>query len=148
MPKYSWIRTVYLYLFSLVGLTLVIIGVVRILNLGLKIYVFKEADKLENYQQYPPFPPYGVLEPRSVSKEATPGDVKLAKDIQYLTGEEKTALNQWEIDYKNWKDNQGKLDYVKARRQQEASGSLAMIIVGIPLYLYHWRVVRRDRGDS
>ncbi len=146
--KHSWVRTVYLYLFSLVGLTLVIVGVVRLMNLGLKVYIFKEADKLDNYQSPPPFPPYGVLESRPVSKEAGPEDVKISQKVEALTPAEKTSLNQWEIDYNNWKDTQGKIDYVKARRQAEGSSALAMILVGLPLYLYHWMIIKRDRKES
>jgi len=143
--KNSWVRTVYLYLFALVGLTLVIIGGVRLLNMGLKVFIFTEADKLDDYRAYPPFPPYGVLEPRSITKETPPEDIKVNAQTQELTSEEKTALNNWEIDYKNWQAQNGKVDYLKARRQQEASISLALIIVGLPLYLYHWAVIKRDK---
>jgi hypothetical protein len=34
-------------------------------------------------------------------------------------------------------------------RQREISGSLAMILVGLPLYLYHWRMIQKeDKRDT
>ena len=41
------IRLIYLYLFAFVGLFTVVIGSVRMVDLGLKIFVFKDADKYE-----------------------------------------------------------------------------------------------------
>ncbi len=29
-------------------------------------------------------------------------------------------------------------------RQRELSSSLSMILVGIPLYLYHWKTIQKD----
>ena len=43
------IRLIYLYLFSFVGLLVVVIGSVRLVDLGLKVFVFKNADKFEYY---------------------------------------------------------------------------------------------------
>ena len=47
-----------------------------------------------------------------------------------------------------------KFDEVKAKeqanrdqtrnRQREFSGSIAMIAVGLPLYLYHWRTIQKE----
>lgn len=44
--KFS-IRLLYLYLFSFIGLIITVIGTVRLLELGLKVYVFKGADVYE-----------------------------------------------------------------------------------------------------
>ena len=41
------IRLIYLYLFSFVGLLVMVIGSVRLLELGLKVIVFKGADSFE-----------------------------------------------------------------------------------------------------
>ena len=45
----SLIRKIYLYLFSLIGLVLVVIGCVQLVNLGLKAYVFTAADQYYTY---------------------------------------------------------------------------------------------------
>lgn len=147
--KHSWIRTVYLYLFALVGLTLVIIGAVRLLDMGMKIYIFTEADKPDQMRQMPPYPPFGLLEtPTPTNKNIGAGDVKINQKVATLTEEEKTALNNWEIDYKTWQGDQSKIDYVKSNREKEASNALAFMLIGLPLYLYHWMVIKRDRKES
>jgi hypothetical protein len=46
--KFS-IRLLYLYLFSFVGLLIVVIGGIQMVDLGIKTFVFKDADKYENY---------------------------------------------------------------------------------------------------
>ena len=33
---------------------------------------------------------------------------------------------------------------LKQTREREAANALAMIIVGFPVYLYHWKVLQRD----
>lgn len=35
-----------------------------------------------------------------------------------------------------------------ANHQREAAEALAQIIVGLPLYLYHWSVIRRDKREE
>lgn len=41
------IRLIYLYLFSFVGLLIVVIGSVQMVNLGMKTFVFPDADRYE-----------------------------------------------------------------------------------------------------
>lgn len=143
--KHSLIRTVYLYLFALVGLALVVIGFVRLLDLGMKIFIFKEADKPESIRSSPPYPPFGMLEPQPVAKEKSIGMVTISQKTEKLTPEEKAALDQWLVEYSSWQESQKSIDYLKASREREASNSLAFIIIGLPLYLYHWIVIGRER---
>ncbi len=91
--KNSWIRTAYLYLFALVGLALVVIGFVRLLDMGMKIFIFKEADKPESIRSSPPYPPFGVLEPAPLAKEKGIGTVTISDKTEKLTPEEKYVLN-------------------------------------------------------
>lgn len=49
MMRVMKIRTLYLYLFSFVGLLIVTIGSVQIVDLGLKVLVFRGADKYDSY---------------------------------------------------------------------------------------------------
>lgn len=146
LQSHPWIRTVYLYLFSLVGLVLVIIGAVRLLDLGLKIVIFKQADKPESIRPAPPYPPYN-FEGRSTVKIKEVGEPLEFPKAEVVSMEEKAALDRWEIEYKNWQDLQSKIDYLRSRRESEASNSLAFMIIGVPLYLYHWLVIRRERKD-
>ncbi len=142
--KHSLIRTIYLYLFALIGLVLMVIGAVRLLDLGLKIFIFREADKPESVRSAPPYPPYGVLEPVSVQKEKGLGSVKITEKKE-ISSEEKDALSRWLVEYQSWQESQKNIDYLRASREREASNSLAFIIIGLPLYLYHWFVITRER---
>ena len=41
------LRLLYLYLFSFVGLIISVVGAIRIIELGLKVFVFPDADRYE-----------------------------------------------------------------------------------------------------
>ena len=107
------IRKIYLYLFSLIGLVLVVIGCVQLVNLGLKAYVFTGAD---HYYAYPMGVPAGSAGSSTAPAAPTEEQVAAYQNEQTLSG-----------------------------RERAAASALAMIIVGIPLYLYHWRVIREDK---
>lgn len=100
------VRLIYLYLFSLIGLSIVVIGSVRMVDLGLKVFVFKEADKYEYYA------------PKAVDGTAPTYDEVQAQAVA------KRELTR--------------------SRQRELTGALSMIVVGLPLYLYHWKTIQRE----
>ena len=100
------IRLIYLYLFSFVGLLTVVIGSVRIVDLGLKVLVFPDSDKYE----------YTVPIPADGEKNQL---------------DEKTMKANAERDQKR-------------NRERDLSNSLAMIAVGLPLYLYHWKTIQKE----
>lgn len=106
--KFS-IRVLYVYLFSFIGLLVVVIGSIRLVDLGLKVVVFRGADE---YMIYPgPVP------------EKTPGDPMMSQ-------------NEW--------NSQQKREMTR-QRQREFSGAIAMIMVGLPLYLYHWKQIQKKK---
>ena len=96
--KFS-IRLLYLYLFSFIGLIIAVIGTVQIVDLGLKVYVFKGADRY-------------------------------AFSIPLPEGED---LNYPDENYVERETTR--------QRQRQASTALAMLLVGIPLYKYHWKLI-------
>jgi hypothetical protein len=102
--KFS-LRLLYLYLFSFVGLLVVVIGGIQMVNLGLKTFVLKDADRYPLY-------PMGI--------KGEPG---------YMSPEEQMAQQDQQV---------------KQQRQSELSNSLAMIIIGTPLYLYHWKIIQKN----
>jgi hypothetical protein len=85
MKQHSFIRTVYLYIFALLGLILVIIGGVNFIDMGLKTFVFTKADEEEklSYFNSMPYP---------LEKIANISDENL-KTVE-LTSEEKAAIKQ------------------------------------------------------
>ncbi len=99
------IRLVYLYLFSFVGLLIIVIGSVKLVDLGMKTFIFKEADR------------YEYISSTNLTEEA-----KKQEKINQINMEKELVR----------------------QRQRELSNSLAMIIVGLPLYLYHWRIIQKQ----
>ncbi len=100
------LRLLYLYLFSFVGLLIVVIGSIQMVNLGLKTFVFKDVDKYEIYPSYP----------------VKSGEIMESPET-ILARQEREAVRQ---------------------RQRELINSVSMIVVGLPLYLYHWKTIQRE----
>jgi hypothetical protein len=128
------IRSIYLYTFALLGLVLLTIGGVRFIDMGLKASIFNKAEEEErlNYRQsyYLPYP--------SVQIE------KIENEGLELSEEDKDAVRRWIADYKEWEEKRLQIDPVAARRHREASFNLALILIGLPLYLYHWQIIKRE----
>jgi len=136
LSHHSLVRTLYLYLFSLLGLILLTIGGVGFVNMALRALIFTHADKERLlYQDRIPFPT-GM---RSLEK--------LDQSVE-LTGEERALLKQMLSDYESREERRKKIDPVKARRHRDAAQNLSLIIIGFPLYLYHWRKVRSETEHS
>ena len=110
----SIIRKIYLYLFSAIGLVVVIVGSVQLVDLALKTFVFKKADV---YLEYP-----------------------RSKAIEPVTGQLPAEPTEEELE----KFNQAQMD---SQRQRTLASSLASIVVGLPLYLYHWRTLKKEQEE-
>jgi hypothetical protein len=67
----------------------------------------------------------------------------IAADTQ-LSAAERQQIQQALRDYQQWQERRRTIDPVVARRQRQAATALAMILVGLPIYLYHWRLIRRE----
>jgi hypothetical protein len=110
------IRLIYLYLFSFVGLIVFVIGCVRLVDLGLKVVVFNNADI---YVSYP-------------TTYSGPDDKRTKDQVMAESEQQQKA----------------QLEESKRNRQREISSSLAMILVGAPLYLYHWSSIQRENKKT
>lgn len=108
------LRFLYLYLFSAIGLIIVVIGLVQGVNLAIKTVFFKDAD---SYQTFYPINP---------------------KEDQKLTTEE--LAQQKEEFEKN------RIVEMERNRQRELSNTIALILVGSPVYLYHWKLIKKENG--
>lgn len=87
------------------------IGAIRLIQLGIKVYVFKGADQYANYSS-------PIVAPDGKALVQTQAET----DAQKKIGET---------------ENQ-------RQRQREVSEAVAMLIVGIPLYKYHWRTIQKE----
>lgn len=141
MEKYPLIRKIYLYLFTIVGLSLMVVGGVNLVNLGLKMTIFKQADQQQYlYQKMPVSAPVSVDKLNNISSGQD-------SSVQ-LTAEEKAQIQSWLANYKTWQDEQNKINPLTSDRQKTASNAFAMIIIGLPLYLFHWRIIKRETKEA
>lgn len=108
--KFS-IRLLYLYLFSFIGLIIAVIGTIQIVDLGMKVYLFNEADR------------YDIAINSKFDQNG--------KEVSLTEGEknQQKMLQDKETD---------------RNRQRQVSNALAMLIVGIPLYKYHWGLIKKE----
>ncbi|MEF8846844.1 MAG: hypothetical protein V5A57_00170 [Candidatus Paceibacterota bacterium] len=134
--KHSLVRTIYLYLFALLGLALITIGTVRLVDLGLKTYVFTKAD-----QQFYAVPGPQLKPGSEVDIEKL---VENCKNDKEISQEQRDFLAAWSEDHQQWKQKQESNERLKSQRQEKAANSLALLIVGLPLFVYHWKVIKRE----
>lgn len=106
------IRLLYLYLFSFVGLLVVVIGSIQLVDLGLKVFVFKGADF------------YEYTRPMEVKTEGVSEEEQKMIDAESMRVQERERLRN---------------------RQRQLSTSLSMIVVGVPLYWYHWKTIGKEK---
>jgi hypothetical protein len=135
MAQHSFIRTIYLYIFALLGLVLLIIGAVNFVNMGLKAFVFTQAEEEEKVRQDYPFYSSPPLSSMNLEKYEAGGE---------LTEEEIAAIKSWYQSYQSWEAANSKINYLVSRRHEEAARNLAFILIGLPLYLYHWGVIKKE----
>ena len=109
--KFS-IRLLYLYLFSFIGLIIAVIGTIQLVDLGIKVFVFKDADRYD-LVSYP-----AKVDP---------------------SGKEVKMTEQEISDQKKQQDTEA-----RRNRQRQVSTAVSMLLVGIPLYKYHWRLIKKE----
>ena len=117
----SWIKKVYLYLVSLISLVILVIAGIMIINLGLKAFIFTNAD--DNYY----YPAQLVC-----SEGKNPDGSALYRDPG--------------CDNPNYEAEQRKAEEQRraAQKQSDASYALAMIIIASPVFFYHWKLARKE----
>lgn len=98
---------------------MMVVGVARLVTLGLKVYVFTKADK---FYEYP-----------------------MARPVKIPSVENKE--NEFIQPSKEELDDYNK-NQQSSSRQREAAESLGFIIVGLPLYTYHWKLISREKSEE
>lgn len=140
--RHALIRTVYLYIFALLGLVLLTIGGVRFVDMGLKAFVFTKADEEQRiFFRQPPAPALPFEKIAAVTKDGALGQKE--GEIT-LTAEEKARIDVWIENYNQWQEQSANIDPVTSQRHRDASMNLAFILIGLPLYLYHWSVIKKE----
>jgi len=133
MKKSSLLRKIYLYSFSLLGLVLLVIAGIRFLDMGLKAFVFTQAEEQQKVDYMRPTTIYSIEKLQSLESVE-----------QGLSEDEKIQIRQMIQSYQEWQEQKEKVDPIIANRHRNASSSLAMILIGLPLYLYHWLTIKKE----
>lgn len=105
------IRIIYLYLFSAIGLVMVVIAFVNMIDLGLRTFIFTNADQ---------------------AFYVAPRVETLSENEQKISAEQEAVLIK---------------SQTRSQNQREVSNALAMLAVGIPLYLYHWKTIQKNKSS-
>ena len=132
-PKVKLIRTIYLYLAALVSLIFVAVGTGNLINTAMKFYFFPKAEKggFSRCNQTPPV--------YSLDKNAYAG---------VATQDQKIQLENLLRDYETWKaENTGDECYSQ-ERQNNIVNALTMMIVAIPIFALHWRIIKREKEEK
>ena len=131
--KTRFIRTIYLYLAALISLIFVAVGTGNLINTALKYYAFPKAEK-GGYSRCNQQPPVYGLEKESLAGVATV--------------DQKAQLENILRDYEQWKkDNTGEECYSQ-ERQNNVVNALTMIIIALPICLFHWRLIKKDKKEK
>ncbi len=115
------IKSIYFYLVSFVALMMVVFSTADVINIALKTWVFTAADK-DMYYNAP------CVAPMTTEPGAKP---VIDPNTSRLECEKQNELNT----------KQQEASRV-AQKQRDVVRDLSMIVVGIPLFLIHWRIVR------
>jgi hypothetical protein len=116
------IRSIYFYAVSIIALFMLVFSCVDLVNLGLKTWVFKNTDLS-----------YGLCIPGNTGTYN--GPMIPATDTKVPTGP-----TQAECDLQN-KQN---ADNVSRQNQSSAVRDLSMLVVALPLFLFHFRIVQKE----
>lgn len=123
------IRNVYLYLVTFVGLVTFIFGAVGIINNVLQRYVFQIDDF--SYSQ----PIYPGMKGQCEQSYLDPTDSE-GKRMIAPTAQEIETCQAAEKDMNKRLNN--------SNFGRELSISLAQILIGLPIWLYHWGVIQKE----
>lgn len=145
--KGSVIRSLYFYLASLVTLAIVVGSVIFLINLGLKVWVFTDANTNANYYGPPPSLALDATTSTDSAKiEAVPTSTVLTcTDTCTLTATQKTNIDSWKTSYTSWKEA---AHDTNGRNARDAVAALSFLIVALPFFIIHYRVVQRDHKNT
>ncbi|MFA5829438.1 MAG: hypothetical protein WC843_03010 [Candidatus Gracilibacteria bacterium] len=125
------IRNIYLYLVAMIGLITLVIGLVGIINNVLQNYVFQVNDNI--YSTPVPYPGMknGGCDQSYPDPTDTTGKKLITPTAQEVQKCDQVLKDQQE---QNRRNNIGR----------EFSISIAQIMIGFPLWLYHWGVIQAE----
>lgn len=117
--KVAIIKNIYLYLVSFVALMMIIISTADMLNIALRTFIFTKADNYD-YYGYP-----AVCTP--TSSTSTTGTLDKGRG-ECITEEEQKKRDT---------------EMRSSQRQRDLVRDISFILVAVPVFAYHWRIVRK-----
>jgi len=133
--QHGVIRPVYFYFVSLAALLMFVIAGGMLINVGLKTWVIKSANQDVNTLK-------SVSSPVLYSDSSA---IQSIIDCGSKCGLEQSTIDlasEWKSDYSEWENT------AFNNNQRQASGSIPFILLGIPLFWYHWSVVRKESKEK
>ena len=133
--KRNIIRQLYLYAVSIISLFMVVFSVGQVVNQGLKAWVFTLADNPQHCDadgnSYYGASPMAVPMKSPDSKDTTQA---------VMTPEQKAAAKA--TCEKNLAEQRA------SDRQRELVSALSMLIVSLPVFVFHFKLVQKERKDE
>ena len=135
--KRNIIRQIYLYAVSIISLFLLVFAAGQLVDLGLKTWVLTKADTAYNQKCDDQGNVYYGAPPAPI---AVPGDKPFAPPSPQPTAEEKAAAKA--------ACEQNIVDQRSAAQQNQLVSALSMLIVALPVFIFHFRLVQKERADE
>lgn len=123
------IRYIYLYLISAITFIVFIIGAVGLVDIALKTFIFEIEDDYMRYNK-----PIAVICEKYIP---SPDKTEFIANPNY-----ETCVAAQEADEVEEKEDDGKIGPETAK---DLSIGIAQILVAFPLWIFHWRIIERDR---
>ncbi|MBI4133143.1 hypothetical protein HY478_00865 [Candidatus Uhrbacteria bacterium] len=120
--KISSIRTLYFYVISLIGLLMIAFSTADLVNTALKTWVFPKAEEV--YLRCP----YDYPQPVAVEGVPARTPEELAADCE--------------------RERERALEERVRGRQSSAVRDVSFLVVGIPLFWFHFRTAQRERREE
>lgn len=137
----SKVRSLYFYIASLITLGFVIGSLVAILVIGMQAWVFPNADPA-GYRIGPPPEPYLTS---MISDETGELTALTCTDECVFSTEDQNNLSVWYEQYTAWEQ---KTENPNTNRYERLITALSLLIIALPLYLIHFRIVQRERKEG
>ena len=122
--KVALLKNFYLYTVSFVALMMIIVSSYSLIDLGLKTWVFTDAENFNRYYDYDYEKP--VIDADGTKIEMTQEE----KEQKIQAAKEKEEQNK------------------RSQTQRDLSQYIAMLIVAIPVFTAHWMMVRKKEKQA
>lgn len=130
----SAVRNIFFYLIALVALGFIVGSSVYVLNYVGKVTVFPKGD-----YAFRGTPPGLYLNPTKESPDAGITKVTCTGTCS-LTETDRTAINDWQNNYKVWQDQPN----TSVSKKRGLVNALSFLVVAIPIFIFFFRTVQKD----